>query len=123
MEFDFLSPVHEDLLDEISHLNQQSIGAQIKLHTERSGTPDLDGVNVAIFGVRENRRAIRKSDAPEFYQLRSQFYRLFPGNWRLKLADLGDIEPGATIDDTYFAVQSLVEGLIKEDIIPIILRR
>ena len=121
MEFDFLSPVHEDLLDEISHLNQQSIGAQIKLHTERSGTPDLDGVNVAIFGVRENRRAIRKSDAPEFYQLRSQFYRLFPGNWRLKLADLGDIEPGATIDDTYFAVQSLVEGLIKEDIIPIIL--
>lgn len=121
MEFDFLSPVHDDLLDEISHLNQQSIGAQIKLHTERSGIPDMEGVNVAIFGVRENRRAVKKTDLPDFDKIRSQFYRLYPGNWRLKLADLGDINIGATVEDTYFAVQTLVESLIKQDIVPVII--
>ena len=121
MEFDFLSPVHDDLLDEISHLNQQSIGAQIKLHTERSGIPDMEGVNVAIFGVRENRRAVKKTDLPDFDKIRSQFYRLYPGNWRLKLADLGDINSGATVEDTYFAVQTLVESLIKQDIVPVII--
>lgn len=121
MEFDFLSPVNDDLLEEIRHLNPQSIGAQIRLHSERSGIPDMEGVNVAIFGVRENRRAVRKTETPDYYQLRRQFYRLYPGNWRLKLADLGDIEAGATVDDTYFAVQTLVESLIKQDIIPIII--
>ncbi|SDR99983.1 formimidoylglutamase [Christiangramia echinicola] len=121
MEFDFLSPVHEDLLDEIRNLNPQSIGANIRLHTERSGLPEVEGVNVAIFGVCENRRSIKSADAPGFFNLRRQFYRLYPGNWRLQLADLGDIQPGATVEDTYFAVQNLVESLIKQDVLPIIL--
>jgi len=121
MEFDFLSPVQEELLDEISQSSQQSIGAQIKIHSKSSGIPDLEGVQVAIFGVRENRRALKKSDSPDFSKVRSQFYSLYPGNWRLKLADLGDIHPGATAEDTYFAVQNLVEDLIKMDIVPVII--
>ncbi|HKJ48563.1 MAG TPA: formimidoylglutamase [Christiangramia sp.] len=121
MEFDFLSPVHEDLLDEIRNLNPQSIGANIRLHTDRSGLPDVEGVNVAIFGVCENRRDLRSGDTPDFFNLRRQLYRLYPGNWRLNLADLGDIQLGATVEDTYFAVQSLVESLIKQDILPLIL--
>lgn len=121
MEFDFLSPVSDELLDEISHLNPQSIGVKIKLHTGRSGLPDMDGVNIAFFGVKETRRAIRNTEAPDFTHVRREFYKLFPGNWRLGLADLGDIEEGATVEDTYFAVQTLVESLIKQDIIPVIL--
>ena len=121
MDFDFLSPVHEDLLDEIRNLNPQSIGANIRLHSDRSGLPDIEGVNVAIFGVCENRRDLRSSETPDFFNLRRQFYKLYPGNWRLQLADLGDIQPGATVEDTYFAVQSLVESLIKQDVLPIIL--
>lgn len=121
MEFDFLSPVNEDLLEEISNLNPQAIGANIKLHTESSGIPDLDGVNVAIFGVRENRRAVKRSETPDFDNLRENFYGLYPGNWRLTIADLGDIQAGAAIEDTYFAMQTLVESLIKQDIVPIIL--
>ena len=121
MDFDFLSPVSDELLEGINHLNKQCIGAQLKLHTSRSGLPDLEGVNVAIFGVRENRMSVNKSHLPEFNSLRRQFYSLYPGNWKLKLADLGDIDAGASVEDTYFAVQSLVESLIKQDIMPVIL--
>ena len=121
MEFDFLSPVNEELLEGIRHLNKQCIGSQIRLHTSTSGIPDMEGVDVAIFGVVENRRAVKNTELNGFSKLRRQFYSLFPGNWKLNLADLGDIEAGATVEDTYFAVQSIVEGLIKQDIIPIIL--
>jgi arginase family enzyme len=121
MEFDFLSPVSDDLLDGISHLNPQTIGANIKLHTGKSGIPDIEGVQVAIFGVCENRRAVSQYDTPDFTELRQQFYSLYPGNWRLNLADLGDIHAGATVEDTYYAVQTLVESLIKQDVIPVIL--
>ena len=65
MEFDFLSPEHSDLLDEITHLHAQTIGAQLRLHTERSGIPDLDGIQVAIFGVNEHRRAVRENEGKE----------------------------------------------------------
>ena len=121
MDNDFLSPVNEVLLDEIKRLDPQSIGSQIKVHSGRSGIPDLDGVHVAIFGVKEIRRSVKDQEKPNFDEIRREFYALFPGNWRVKLADLGDIEPGALVEDTYFAVQDLVEKLIKKDILPVIL--
>ena len=121
MNLDFLSPIESELLESLSSLHPQSIGANIELHTARSGAPDLEGIHIAVFGVRENRRAVKKNDIPVFTEFREQFYKLFPGNWKLKLADLGDIEQGATVEDTYFAVQNLVEQLIKRDIVPVII--
>ncbi|WP_373055714.1 formimidoylglutamase [Zunongwangia sp. H14] len=121
MDFDFLSPVHEDLLDEISNLDRQSIGANIKIHTAETGLPELDNVQVAIIGIKENRRSSNRDEALHFYKVRSAFYKLFPGNWHINFADLGDIEKGAEVEDTYFAVQSIVAQLVKKDVIPLLL--
>lgn len=118
MNFDFLSPLPNDLIsDQVEH----SLGAKLRLHTEKSGIPVLDNVKVAIIGVRENRRAIDFEEKLDFTGIRQAFYSLFPGNWHWEIADLGDIEAGASVEDTYFALQSLVEGLVKNDIIPLIL--
>jgi len=46
---------------------------------------------------------------------------LFPGNWQSAIADLGDILPGNSIDDTFFALQKVVSRLLKKEIIPIII--
>ena len=121
MDFDFLSPINNELLDKIANLNPQTIGAEIAVNSEQSGIPDLESVQIAIFGVKENRRDETGIDLPDFTKIRSQFYGLYPGNWRLKIADLGDIEAGATVEDTYYAVKSLVEQLVKNEIIPVIL--
>ena len=51
------------------------------------------------------------------------FTALFPGNWKHTMADLGDIEKGASVDDSYFAVTTVTAALLKKNIIPIILRR
>lgn len=38
----------------------------------------------------------------------------------MKIYDLGDMSPGATLEDTYFAVQTVVAELIKNSCIPIL---
>src|SRR5699024_4688635 len=44
-----------------------------------------------------------------------------PGNWHTKIADLGDILPGASVEDTEYALHEIVTQLLQKDIIPIIL--
>ncbi|MDT0675473.1 formimidoylglutamase [Autumnicola musiva] len=121
MDFDFLNPVNENLLDEISNLDKQSFGANIKIHTAEAGLPEMDNIQVAIIGVKENRRSVKRGELLNFDKLRSALYSLFPGNWHINIADLGDIEKGAEVEDTYFALQSLVAQLVKKDVIPVIL--
>jgi arginase family enzyme len=122
MDFQFLSPVDEVLIEEISSQGKHTLGSQIKMHTLNSGIPDLKNIEIAIVGVAENRLDHnQEDDFLNFNNIRRSFYSLFPGNWNLKLADLGDIQKGETVEDTYFALQTLVSALIKKRIIPVIL--
>lgn len=84
--------------------------------------PDHVGAEVAIFGVMEERRAVTNngcSEAPDF--VRKFLYKLFCGQEQVKLIDLGNIKPGNTIDDTYYAVSSVVGELVKKNVLPIII--
>lgn len=119
MDFHFFTPVNESLVAEAP---AQSLGTQIKVHTIERGMPELEGVKIAIFGVLEDRLDENPTEEPfDFEGIRRNFYSLFPGNWHISIIDLGDIEKGDSVEDTYFAVQSVVEELIKKDIIPVIL--
>jgi len=122
MDYEFLSPVDEVLIDEIAAHSEHSLGSQIKIHTQNSGIPDLENIEIALVGVTENRLdQDHNDDYLNFNNVRRAFYGLYPGNWNLKIADLGDIQKGETVEDTYFALQSLVSDLIKRKIIPVIL--
>ncbi len=122
MDFEFLNPLEEEFLEEINSFESNTLRGQIKMHSEKSGIPDLEDIRIAIFGVKENRLVINNEDEfLNFNGIRRSFYSLFPGNWYLNIADLGDIEKGETVEDTYFAVQTLVKELVKQKIIPVIL--
>lgn len=122
MDFEFLSPVEEVLIQEIESRDKHSLGSQIRIHTKNAGIPDLKNIEIALVGVKENRLdQDYEGDFLNFNNVRRAFYGLFPGNWNLKIADLGDIQKGETVEDTYFALQTLVSALIKKRIIPIII--
>jgi arginase family enzyme len=76
---------------------------------------------LALITVNENRGRNAINTAFAFEDFRKQMYSLYPGNWSVSLADLGTIEAGETIEDTYFVVKKLVEELIKKKITPIII--
>ena len=53
--------------------------------------------------------------------IRKELYSLFPGNWQSSIADLGDILPGNSLEDTFFALQKVTAKLIRKGIIPIVI--
>lgn len=120
MEFDFLSPLNSDILDFVNELSSQHLGSKMVLHT-KSDFPDLDKIKIAVIGVIENRGDINATSDVNLFHIRKELYSLFPGNWDVSIADLGDINSGNTKEDTYFALQKVSETLIKNKILPIII--
>lgn len=92
------------------------------MHTKKSGLPDLDGVQIAIIGVPESRNSIDNTSTTKgIEQVRKYLYQMYPGNWYLKIADLGNILPGETVEDTYAALKELVGFLCQAKITSIII--
>ena len=120
MEFDFLTPIDNDLLIDIKNFSSQHLSSKVVFHTE-DAFPDLDKVKIALIGVLENRGDSKSVTDVDLTAIRKEFYSLFPGNWSHTIADLGDILAGNSLDDTYFAVQKVVASLIKKRIIPIVI--
>jgi formiminoglutamase len=84
--------------------------------------PMLEGARVALFGVNDGRRSGDNegcAGAPD--AIRHWLYQLVPPQPWQPTVDLGDIRAGATEDDTYAAVQSVVAELVQMGIVPIVL--
>ncbi len=120
MEFDFLKPINTEVLELISGLNSQHLGSKMVLHTSEE-FPDLNKIKIAIIGVLDNRGDSKAISDVDLTTIRKEFYSLYPGNWEASIADLGDIVAGNSVEDTYFALKSVVASLIKNKIIPIII--
>jgi hypothetical protein len=122
INYNFLSPV-DDLI--LSHMNLNSsliLGNRIDVFSDVSSPPDLANIDVAIIGVNEYRND--KSYLDENFSLneiRKTFYNLYPGNWSVNIADLGDLILGENVSDTYQAMQSIISVLLKNNIIPVII--
>ncbi|MGQ7946536.1 formimidoylglutamase [Flavobacterium sp. WC2509] len=120
MEFDFLVPLDNELLKFIQGLSTQHLGSKIVLHTNDSA-PNLDTINIAIIGVKDNRGDQNVTTDVDLNAVRKELYSMFPGNWKASIADLGDVLAGNSKEDTYFAVKKIAASLIKKKIIPIII--
>ena len=85
--------------------------------------PDLEEkVDIAIIGVQEDRDAINNAGcalAPDY--VREKLYQLHEGNYTSKIVDLGNIRRGDTVTDTYIALKTVANELIKKNIIPVII--
>lgn len=120
MVFDFLQPISASVEEYIATLSNQTLGKKVVFHTQ-TDFPVLDNVAVAIITVNEFRGSEKDNDDYSFDYFRKQFYSLFPGNWNASIVDLGTIEAGASVEDTYFVVKSLVAELVKKRIIPVVI--
>jgi arginase family enzyme len=119
MVFDFLQPVSVSVEQFILKLSNQTLGKKVALHTQ-TDFPVLENVSLAIITVNEYRGANKENEDFVFEEFRKQLYSLYPGNWNVSIVDLGSVEAGDSIEDTYFVVKKLVEELLKKKITPII---
>ncbi len=121
MSLNFFNPIDETVFGVSALLPNQVLGKKIKIHTKRQGFPELIDVRIAIFGVNERRNGFFTSSDYEINEFRRQFYQLYPGNWAIKIADLGDLQKGETPKDTYFATKEACAHLKELNIIPLII--
>jgi arginase family enzyme len=101
---------------------ETQLGKLVNAYNADSEFPDLTDIDMAIIGVCEDRRATNNvgcSFAPD--KVRDYFYSLYPGTFRPRIVDLGNITAGHEIEDTYYAVKSSIDYLIRNNVIPIII--
>jgi arginase family enzyme len=122
MNINFLSPVQDSVIADLLLQSPTTLGHNIAIHSVEDGFPGLENVQLAIIGVQEDRNSKGNFGCGEnLHFIRRKLYELFPGNWDVNIADLGNVEKGNAVSDTYFAVQETITFLLKKNIIPIII--
>ena len=111
----------EDFTPETGFLRSQ-IGATLQIHDKTFPDLEDDKPDLALFGVLDDRMAIGNTGCSRAANaVRQQLYPLYQGDYKLRLADLGNIKAGETVTDTYAAVKTVCEELIRAGILPIII--
>ena len=122
MNQDFLTPIKDSVVAYLALQSSSCLGQNIQINCKQEGFPDLENVKIAIFAVNEDRNSQNNFGCGEgLHAIRTKLYELFPGNWDTNIADLGTVEKGNQVSDTYFAVKEIIVSLIKRNIIPIII--
>jgi len=119
---DFFEPIDRSKLQTGKKQHPLALGRSIRSYTNESGFPDLEDVDIAIIGVKEDRNAQQNQGcalAPDF--VRKYLYDLFQGPFKVRIADLGNIIAGDQVKDTYYALKTIVAELIRKKVIPVII--
>jgi formiminoglutamase len=104
-----------------SDFDKEKIGNTIISHTEFD-FPTIEKNSIAIFYCPEFRNGYPESQGKSDDRFRFQFYHLCKNlNWNKEIYDLGNLLPGQSVEDTYFALKNVIDFLVKLNCIPIII--
>jgi arginase family enzyme len=117
----FFSPVDISVLIP-EELNPLQLGSLITIYKEGDDFPELENADIAIIGIAESRNSVNNEGCMYASNaVRKYLYKLFSGEFNAKILDLGDIHAGHSTEDTYYAVRTTVDALIRKNIIPIMI--
>lgn len=103
----------------------RKLSSKVTIHAE-GDFPVIETQGVAIFTVPDQRGGasdtIKVNDNSLINLWLSYFLDLYPGlNWKSEIYILGSLLPGASLEDTYFAMADVSAELIKKNIVPIVI--
>lgn len=119
---DLFEPVNLTMYDGHEYHQHDSLFQQIKIYSEKNKFPSDVDVDIVIIGVNEYRGSAyhsKQQHAADF--VRKKLYSLKKHNSFCRIADIGNFIPGHTIEDTYFALGSLLTELMQKNILPVII--
>jgi formiminoglutamase len=107
---DFLEPVNKDYLSEDEGYKPNQLGYNILAYEE--SFPSLEQVDMVLVGCGENRGiTVGKANHNAPDAIRKELYNLYHWHKDIKVADAGNVKPGATLQDTYAALRTVVSEL------------
>jgi len=117
---EFLTPLKLETIINRDTLSNDQLGNCFRLH--ETIAPDLMDTDIAIIGVNDDRGSLKNrgsAQAPD--KIRKHLYQLFRGHSHMRIADLGNLERGATLRDTYVALSKIVTEILHNKVVPIII--
>ena len=114
----FFSPIDESVLSSIT--STSSVLKNIKIYGDKM--PDYRGAHVAIIGVNETRGAghhAGKTSAPD--EIRKKLYQLKKGTGGYKIVDLGNLNPGIDLEESYVRLSEVCRMLLEDNVLPLII--
>ena len=109
---DFLHPVDLALLSHDEGYREGQIGKSVRVYSEEF--PELEDADIVLLGCAEARgdgAIVHDHSGPD--AIRHQFYSLYYWHPDVQIADLGNIRRGATLQDTYAALKTVVAELVE----------
>lgn len=118
----FLDPVDEKCFVANVRPGKNTLGETITIFRNEAEFPDLEGMQLALLGIKDERGAIDNHGCADGIDpIRKALYQLF-NHWPdLKIVDLGNVKTGKEVNDTYYAVNQVLTELVKNHIVPIII--
>ncbi len=116
---EFLKPVSLESLS-LENPSPQSWGGKVVFN--RKSIKELTDIDLAIIGVKESRESRANwgcASAPD--EVRKYLYALMCNPNPVRLIDLGNIEPGFSVNDTSVALTQVVSELHKQNVVAIII--
>lgn len=84
--------------------------------------PDYREMQIAIFGVKEERgTSTNIGCAKGADEIRKKLYNLKKGNGSYRIVDLGNLNPGLDLDETYVRISEVCRILLENNVMPLIL--
>lgn len=112
------SPVEESLYSDIA-----STSSFFKsIHTFTDKMPDYRGAHIALFGIKEVRGSIQSAGAsagPD--EIRKKLYNLKKGLGANRIVDLGNLNPGHDLSESYVRVSEVCRILLEHNVLPILI--
>ena len=108
---DFLSPINIHSLNDDQGYNDGQLAKHISINDGE--IPNLDGIDIVLVGVNESRGSGvsgNYNDAADM--IRKQLFQLHYWHNDVTIADIGNINTGATLQDSYAAISTVVAELI-----------
>jgi arginase family enzyme len=109
---DFLDPLHVASISEDADLKEGQLGRSIGIY--ETEFPDLSETDIVIAGCEDLRGDGNPSgDKAGIDNIRKELYSLYYWHKEVKIADIGNIRIGKSLADTYAAIKTVSEELIR----------
>ena len=106
---DFLDPINLDEISLDAGYKEGQIGRVIGLYQDEF--PDLDDVHIVLVGCGEQRGSALLHSSGAANAVRNEFYSLYYWHQDIRLADIGNVKTGKTLNDTYAALKMVLHEL------------
>jgi formiminoglutamase len=112
------SPVDESIFRDIT--SPSSFYKNIRIFSDKM--PDHRDAQIALIGIREERGTlINKGTSQGADEIRKKLYNLKRGTGKYRIVDLGNLNSGHDLDETYTRISEVCRILLEKNVLPILI--